>query len=411
MPPPAARRGVGRPFRPGSRSGRSQGDATGWSDYPGLTRPGGCSVSAGAGGLGFWATWVSLVQRRSRRPRRAGAPAEAAGRETRPVTGGGRQRWRWSARPTARCSTPVPGVVKLPAALSPSRAGDFQQCPLLYRLRVVDKVPGAAERRGHQGHAGARGARAAVRPARPAGAPRPRRWTCCGRSGRSCSGQRPELGGLFATEDGSARPGWPRRRRCSAPSTSRWRTRTGSSRPSASCSCGRRWAEGGDRLLLRGFVDRLDIAPNGAAAGGGLQDRQGAPAGEYEEKTLFQMKFYALVLWKGARRGAQAAAAAVPGRTERGAHLRARARRICWRRSAEIAGIWASIRQGRPRASRWKPKPSKLCGWCDHKALCPEYGGTPPVLPPVQVVEASDAVPGQRGRAATTTSEAGGEEG
>jgi putative RecB family exonuclease len=34
-----------------------------------------------------------------------------------------------------------PGVVKLPAALSPSRAGDFQQCPLLYRLRVVDKVP------------------------------------------------------------------------------------------------------------------------------------------------------------------------------------------------------------------------------------------------------------------------------
>ena len=34
-----------------------------------------------------------------------------------------------------------PGVVKLPAALSPSRAGDFQQCPLLYRLRVLDKVP------------------------------------------------------------------------------------------------------------------------------------------------------------------------------------------------------------------------------------------------------------------------------
>ena len=26
-------------------------------------------------------------------------------------------------------------------ALSPSRAGDFKQCPLLYRLRVVDRIP------------------------------------------------------------------------------------------------------------------------------------------------------------------------------------------------------------------------------------------------------------------------------
>src|SRR3979490_1684400 len=31
--------------------------------------------------------------------------------------------------------------VRLPSALSPSRAGDFMQCPLLFRLRVVDKVP------------------------------------------------------------------------------------------------------------------------------------------------------------------------------------------------------------------------------------------------------------------------------
>ena len=28
-----------------------------------------------------------------------------------------------------------------PTALSPSRAGDFMQCPLLYRFRVVDRLP------------------------------------------------------------------------------------------------------------------------------------------------------------------------------------------------------------------------------------------------------------------------------
>ncbi len=28
-----------------------------------------------------------------------------------------------------------------PPALSPSRAGDFQQCPLLFRYRTVDRLP------------------------------------------------------------------------------------------------------------------------------------------------------------------------------------------------------------------------------------------------------------------------------
>jgi putative RecB family exonuclease len=28
-----------------------------------------------------------------------------------------------------------------PSSLSPSRAGDFMRCPLLYRFRVIDKLP------------------------------------------------------------------------------------------------------------------------------------------------------------------------------------------------------------------------------------------------------------------------------
>ena len=42
------------------------------------------------------------------------------------------------------------------AALSPSRASDFMQCPLLYRFRVIDRLPSppsAAAARGTLVHA------------------------------------------------------------------------------------------------------------------------------------------------------------------------------------------------------------------------------------------------------------------
>ncbi|HEY0358134.1 MAG TPA: recombinase RecB, partial [Mycobacteriales bacterium] len=32
-------------------------------------------------------------------------------------------------------------------------------------------------------------------------------------------------------------------------------------------------------------------------------------------------------------------------------------------------------------ARDFRPNPSKLCGWCDHQALCPAFGGTPPPFP------------------------------
>ncbi|NUP26906.1 MAG: PD-(D/E)XK nuclease family protein, partial [Nocardia sp.] len=38
-------------------------------------------------------------------------------------------------------SGPEPGPVSARPALSPSRAADFKQCPLKYRLRTVDRIP------------------------------------------------------------------------------------------------------------------------------------------------------------------------------------------------------------------------------------------------------------------------------
>jgi putative RecB family exonuclease len=45
-----------------------------------------------------------------------------------------------SPSPAERVSTPVDGVDVL-GALSPSRAGDFLACPLLYRFRTIDRLP------------------------------------------------------------------------------------------------------------------------------------------------------------------------------------------------------------------------------------------------------------------------------
>ena len=45
-----------------------------------------------------------------------------------------------AASPAEHRSTPVDGVEVL-GALSPSRAGDFMTCPLLYRFRTIDRLP------------------------------------------------------------------------------------------------------------------------------------------------------------------------------------------------------------------------------------------------------------------------------
>jgi putative RecB family exonuclease len=37
-----------------------------------------------------------------------------------------------------------------------------------------------------------------------------------------------------------------------------------------------------------------------------------------------------------------------------------------------------------------RPSPGPLCEWCDHKALCPAWGGTPPPLPNRSVEEVAE---------------------
>jgi putative RecB family exonuclease len=131
------------------------------------------------------------------------------------------------------------------------------------------------------------------------------------------------------------------------------------------------------RLLLRGFVDRIDVAPDGAIRVVDYKTGR-APGAQFEAKALFQMKFYALVIWR--TRGVVPAMLQLvylgSGELLRyvpdEADLRATERKV--------EAVWQAIRLAHETRD-WRPSPSRLCDWCAHRALCPAFGGTPPELP------------------------------
>ena len=112
------------------------------------------------------------------------------------------------------------------------------------------------------------------------------------------------------------------------------------------------------KLLLRGFVDRLDVAPDGAIRVVDYKTGR-SPGVGFEAKALFQMKFYALVIWRTRGRRPAAAAADLP-RQRRDAALRARRGATCSPPSAR------SRRSGRRSAAAretgdWRPSAGPLC--------------------------------------------------
>jgi putative RecB family exonuclease len=132
-------------------------------------------------------------------------------------------------------------------------------------------------------------------------------------------------------------------------------------------------------LRLRGYVDRLDVARGGAVR---IVDYKTgtAPREEFEARALFQMKFYALVLWRIRGEVPRLLQLMYLGNGETlryqpdEADLRATERKI--------QAIWRAIERARA-AGDWRPRPSRVCDWCAHKPICPAFGGTPPPLPTV----------------------------
>ncbi len=248
------------------------------------------------------------------------------------------------------------------------------QCPLLYRFRVIDKLPekpSAAATRGTLVHAVLE--RLFDHPAQERTAPRakeliPGQWDRLLES-------RPELSELFPEGDEGA--GLARWLTEAEALVERWFTLEDPTRlePVEREFFVETELESG--LRLRGIIDRVDVAPTGEVRIVDYKTGK-APRPEYAEGALFQMKFYALVVWRLKQ--------VVPRRLQlvylgSGDVLTydpvvADLERV----ERKLLALWEAIREA-TESGEWRPRPTKLCGWCDHQASCPEFGGTPPVYP------------------------------
>jgi len=274
-----------------------------------------------------------------------------------------------SVSPAEQLSTPVDGVTVL-GALSPSRASDFMTCPLLYRFRQVDRLPeppSPAAVRGTVVHkvledlfdrpAHERVPDVALEMLAPA-------WA-------ALQELEPELAEMLPEAE---RASWMASCRTVL---ERYFTIEDPSRLAPAERELYVEALLDSKLLLRGFVDRLDVAATGEVRVVDYKTGR-APRPGFEAKALFQMKFYALVWWKV--RGE------IPAMLQllylgSGEVLRYEPDEVELRATErKVEAIWQAIRTAE-RTGDWRPSPSKLCSWCAHQTLCPEFGGTPPPLP------------------------------
>jgi putative RecB family exonuclease len=246
------------------------------------------------------------------------------------------------------------------------------QCPLLYRFRVIDKLPSppsAAAARGTLVHsvlerlfdlsASARTIEAAVALVEP-------QWQAL------LEGE-PELADLVDQRDPAAVASW------FADAVSlieRWFTLEDPTRLEPAER--ELYVETDlDGLTLRGYVDRLDVAPTGEIRVVDYKTGR-SPSELFEGKALFQMKFYALVLWR--MRGE------VPRMLQLVYLANSEIVRYCPDEADLLAverklkALWKAIETA-AQSGDWRPHTSRLCDWCDHRDLCPAWGGTPPPLP------------------------------
>jgi putative RecB family exonuclease len=250
-------------------------------------------------------------------------------------------------------------------SLSPSRAGDFMTCPLLFRYRTIDRLPQApspAATRGTLVHAVLErlfDVPAAERTPETAAALLAPEW-------ERLAEAEPEVREMFADEaqlatwlvsarellDGYFSLEDPRRLD-----------------PAEREAYVEVLLPGG--LQLRGIVDRLDVAPTGDLRV--VDYKTGRSPGEaFEGKALFQMKFYALVLWRTRGVIPRRLQLMYLGNREVLAYAPDEADLLATER--KLVALWAAIERA-VQLRDFPPRPSRLCDWCDHQAVCPAKGG------------------------------------
>jgi putative RecB family exonuclease len=260
-----------------------------------------------------------------------------------------------------------------PSSLSPSRASDFMRCPLVYRYRAIDRLAepaSAAATRGTLVHAVLEALfdlPAARRT--PAQARALVDWSY--RALRERDGR---LGQLFAA-------GSPAEDKFVAEAEKLVDTYFALEDPRRLEPEGRELlveARLEDGPLLRGYIDRLDVAPADGAIRIVDYKTGKAPAPRYQAEMLFQLRFYSLVIQLARGRlpdqvkliylGNRQVLTAQPTAAE------------LERTRLRIDTIWSEIAR-MFQAGEFPPVKGPVCGWCSFQDKCPLFGGQAPDLP------------------------------
>lgn len=259
-----------------------------------------------------------------------------------------------------------------PLALSPSRVGDFRQCPLLYRLRAIDRLPElstVAQVKGTLVHAvleelhglprEERTYPAAVKMLKP-------HWAAMTEKDPQLAELVPDtdymdflvaardlVKGYFLMENPEA---------FDADSVEKYVDLT---LPNG--------------VPVRGFIDRVDVAPTGQVRVVDYKTGK-KPIPRFAGQAMFQMRFYALVWWRLYDH--------IPEQL-RLMYLKVRDDMVLSPTPAELTyvekdlgRIWDAVGDA-ARSGNFATQTSKLCGWCSFQAMCPAFGGTPPEYPGV----------------------------
>ena len=274
------------------------------------------------------------------------------------------------------------------AALSPSRASDFMQCPLLYRFRVIDKLPEAPSvpaARGTLVHAVLErlfDLPAADRTLAAATALLEPQW-------QAMLEREPELAELVrannpgdtdadteagvAAGDAAAVVSWFAD---AAALVERWFRLEDPTRLEPAER--ELYVETEiDGLTLRGYVDRLDVAPTGEIRVVDYKTGR-SPSELFEAKALFQMKFYALVLWRLRGTIPTMLQLVYLGNSEIVRYSPDERELLATER--KVKALWLAIARAADEGD-WRPHKTRLCDWCSFRDICPAWGGTPPPLP------------------------------
>ncbi|MDT5013096.1 MAG: putative RecB family exonuclease [Mycobacterium sp.] len=258
-------------------------------------------------------------------------------------------------------------------ALSPSRAADFKQCPLLYRFRAIDRLPeptSTAQLRGSLVHAALE---------ELYGLPAPERipetaHSLVGPAWDRVLAAEPDLAETVTLEQ---RAVLLQEARALLSGYYRLEDPT---RFDPECCEQRVEVELADGTLLRGFIDRIDVAATGEMRVVDYKTGKAPPEARSlaEFKAMFQMKFYAVALLRS--RGVLATRLRLVYLADGTILDYSPDLDELLRFEKTLMAIWRAI-QSAGATGDFRPSPSRLCDWCAHHSRCPAFGGTPPPYP------------------------------